>query len=104
MDKVVGTMNPKTGEIRDVNGNTVAGTVTVNGVSMDAAVLADAIWQGCNHMVQEATEADISVERRSFLLERLKTVLIYHYLILGCSEQEAKEQASSYLLNVLPKP
>lgn len=103
MDKVVGTMNPKTGEIRDVNGNVVIGKVAVNGVDMNAVVLADAIWQGCKYMMQEATETGISVERRSFLIERLKIVLTYHYVLLGCNERDAKKQALNYLQNVLPK-
>ena len=55
-------------------------------------------------MEQEATKTGTSTEKRSFLLERMKAVLTYHYLILGFSEQEAKEQASIYLLNALPKP
>lgn len=103
MDKVVGTFDPNTGEIRDLNGNVVTGTVTVNGTELNTAILADAVWQGCNHMVQEASEPETSVERRAFLLQRTKVALTYHYLILGFSETEAKEQVTSYLLSVLPK-
>ncbi|MCS3060310.1 hypothetical protein [Bacteroides salyersiae] len=100
MDKVVGTFDPNTGEIRDLNGNVVTGTVTVNGTELNTAILADAVWQGCNHMVQEASEPETSVERRAFLLERVKTTLTYHYLILGFDEKEAAEQAENYLSKV----
>ena len=44
MDKIVGTIDSKTGEMKDVNGNVVSGTVTVNGAELDTAILADTIW------------------------------------------------------------
>lgn len=97
MDKVAGTFDPNTGETRDLNGNVVTGTVTVNGTELNTAILADAVWQGCSHMMQEASEPGTGVERRAFLLERVKTALTYHYIILGFDEREAAEQAENYL-------
>lgn len=97
MDKVVGTFDPNTGEIRDLNGNVVTGTVTANNTELNTSILADAVWQGCSHMMQEASEPGTGVERRAFLLEQAKTALTYHYIILGFDEREAAEQAENYL-------
>lgn len=100
MDKVVGTFDPNTGEIRDLNGNVVTSTVTVNGTKLNTAILADTVWQGCDNMIQEVSEPRTSVERHAFLLERVKTALTYHYIILGFDEREAAEQAEYYLSKV----
>lgn len=101
MDKVVGTINPKTGEFMDVNGNVLTGAVTIDGVEMNKAVLADAIWQGAQHMVREANTKGMQWERREFLMEQAKTALTYHYIILGFDERKAGEMASEYLVNAI---
>ncbi len=86
-----------------MDGNVITGDIVVNGVGLDMAVLADAVWQGCKHMAQETTDKDTQPERRDYLLERIKLAATYHYIILGCSEQDAKAQAANYLLSITEK-
>lgn len=101
MDKVAGTFDPVTGEVKNVDGNVIVGSIMVNGVELNTAVLADAVWQGCKHMEQEASSKDTARERRDYLLDRMKTVLKYHYIILGCSEHDAETQADDYVQRVI---
>lgn len=101
MDKVVGTFDPVTGEVKNVDGKIIVGSIMVNGVELNTAVLTDALWQGCKHMIQEVSEPETSVERRNYLLDRMKTALKYHYIILGCSEHDAETQADDYVQRVI---
>lgn len=100
MDKLVGTFDPVTGEVKDMEGNVITGNIMVNGVGLNTAVLADAVWQGCKYMEQEATSNGTTQDRRNYLLDRMKTSLKYHYIIIGCSEKEAEIQANEYLLSI----
>lgn len=101
MDKVVGTFDPVKGEVKNVDGKIIIGSIMVNGVELNTAVLADAVWQGCKHMEQETTNKDTAQERRNYLLDRMKTALKYHYIILGCSEHDAETQADDYVQRVI---
>lgn len=97
MDKVVGTVDPITGKVTDMNGNEVSGTITVNGVELSKAIVADAIWQGVKHMEDEAYRPDANSDRKRHLLSRMKKALAFHYALLGCSKEEAEECAEGYI-------
>lgn len=53
------------------------------------------------YMAEEATDKDTTKERRAYLLEHIKTAATYHYIMLGCDEQEAQAQATNYIGKML---
>ena len=59
--------------------------------------LADVIWQGCKALQSEIEETENGT-RKDYLVSCLYKGLVYHYLVLGCSEDEAKEQAKGFIL------
>ena len=97
MDKLFGNYDPETGEIKDANGNVLAGIIEVDGVKLGRAILADAVWQGCNRMKQERDSKDTHPDRRAFLDGSIKKSVSYHYILLGCSEEKAKKLADEFL-------
>ena len=68
-------------------------TVNINGVEMRCTVLADAVWQGVKYMSEECLDKETSNGRRGYLYDRIKESAFYHYIILGCSKEEAKIMA-----------
>ena len=97
MDKIVGTYDPETGEVKDANGNVLVGTIEVDGIKLGRSMLADAVWQGCKHMKQERDSEDTHPDRRAFLDGRIRKSAFYHYVLLGCCEDEAGKLADEFL-------
>ena len=69
-------------------------TVNINGVEMRCTVLADAVWQGVKYMSEECLDKETSNGRRGYLYDRIKESAFYHYIILGCSKEEADIRAA----------
>lgn len=102
MDKVSYNYDPKTGEIRDNRGNVVCNRkLNVDGVLLDRGVLADAICQGCKYMEQERDAKDTDPDRRAFLDANIRLLDVYHTIILGCSEDEAKKLIAEYQKGII---
>ena len=53
--------------------------------------------KGYKYMKQERDSEDTHPDRRAFLDERIRKSAFYHYVLLGCSEDEAGKLADEFL-------
>ena len=90
----VSTLQALVEQFRKIGDNVLVGTIEVDGIKLGRSMLADAVWQGCKHMKQER---DTHPDRRAFLDERIRKSAFYHYVLLGCSGDEAVKLADEFL-------
>ena len=90
----VSTLQALVEQFRKIGDNVLVGTIEVDGIKLGRSMLADAVWQGCKHMKQER---DTHPDRRAFLDGRIRKSAFYHYVLLGCSGDEAVKLADEFL-------
>ena len=108
MEKIIGTMDLETGLYLDAAGKAVdfittetdgkrrkhSITMAIGNGKANTAILADAIWQGCKAMLKELADPSTDEERKAYLLSRTRINLYYHYLVLGCTDEDARAMAA----------
>ena len=69
-------------------------TMVIGNGKANTAILADTIWQGCKAMFKELADPNTDEERKVYLLSRARISLYYHYLVLGCTDEDARAMAA----------